>query len=289
MTALAARLDELCATQPFHTGWALLDVSSGQTAHRHGDRVVPAASTRKVAILMTALAAVHEGKLRLDQPVCVDERFRDLVYTGTLQHLSVGLTLTLQDALTLMIVWSDNLCTGHVVELVGLDAVQRLCASVGMTGTTHRHALIPALPRDHSVDDTNATTPNDQIRLLGLILDGAADDDAADRLGCSTELCQLAMHILCQQKYREGIPSLLPDRTVVAHKTGHGWRDLSEVGVVFAGDSPRYALAIYVDDIPAQTADGLPGSAAARQHISRLARTCWDALCVSPPARVPGT
>ena len=42
---LVSRLNADCDAQPFHTGWYLKDLGSGDTADRHGDVVVPSAST----------------------------------------------------------------------------------------------------------------------------------------------------------------------------------------------------------------------------------------------------
>ncbi|MGE3845040.1 MAG: serine hydrolase, partial [Vicinamibacterales bacterium] len=65
MDALANTLNDMCDVQPFHVGWAVEDLRSGWRASRNGDVVTPSASTRKVAILMTALGDAHSGRLDL--------------------------------------------------------------------------------------------------------------------------------------------------------------------------------------------------------------------------------
>lgn len=282
---LTESLGASCRSQPFASAWALTDVATGREIAQAGDRVVPAASTRKVAIMMTVLRAVSSGRLDLDREVPIDDRYRDQVFSGLLQHLSSGLTLRLQDALALMISVSDNLSTAHLVDLVGLDEVNRFCADLGMSRTSHRHALIPELPVDHDVTATNSTTPRDQNLLLFSILEGARDEMAAERLGCSRELCQVAIAILKSQLFADAMPALLPQRAVVAHKTGAGWRDVSDIGVVYDDDEPVFALSVFTDGIPAALPDGTPGGYAARQHIARFARACWDALVVDRSAQ----
>ena len=74
MRELVERLDTLCDAVPFHASWYLKDVATGARADRHGDVAVPSASTRKISIMMAALAAVHAGKLTLDQKVTIDAR-----------------------------------------------------------------------------------------------------------------------------------------------------------------------------------------------------------------------
>src|SRR5437660_2859094 len=166
MRDVVERLDALCDAVPFHASWYLKDVATGARADRFGGVPVPSASTRKISIMMAALAAVHAGKLALDQKVVMDKKYMDND-SGTFQHLQPGFTITFQDALVMMIIVSDNTCTGTVADMVGLDRVNALCRSIGMVGTTHRHGMPPGgLARDHAVDATNATTPAD----VGLLL-----------------------------------------------------------------------------------------------------------------------
>jgi beta-lactamase class A len=275
---LEAELADLCQGRPYRVSWFLEDLRTGLRAERRAAEVVPAASTRKVAIMLAALAAVRCGELDLAQPLTIDERYRDRVFTGTLQHLAPGLVLPLRDAIALMIVLSDNLCTAHVVDLVGLDAVNALCSRAGLVSTVHRHALIPPLPRDHEPGETNATTAADQALLLRTILAGTSDAAAADRLGCTPELCALALEILRAQQHRDLLPALLPLGTEVACKTGLGWRDVADGGIVFRDDEPLYLLVAYADGIPETLYGGHTGVADARALIATMSRSCWDAL-----------
>src|ERR671917_1788694 len=98
---LARRLDAMCDEQPFETTWYLKNLRTGETADRGGHVVVPSASTRKIAVLMAALKAVHEGRLRLDDPFTIDAKYQDNT-PGTFQHLPSGVTIPFQDALGMM-------------------------------------------------------------------------------------------------------------------------------------------------------------------------------------------
>src|SRR5688572_32474638 len=140
MKGLAKRLNDLCDPLPFPTSFYLKDLASGERADRMGDVPVPSASTRKISIMMAALAAVHAGKLALDQKVTIEARYQDND-SGVFQHFTPGFAITFRDALVLMIIVSDNTCTGTVVDLVGLENVQRYCDAIGMTGTRHRFGI----------------------------------------------------------------------------------------------------------------------------------------------------
>ncbi|MGH3449296.1 MAG: serine hydrolase [Haloechinothrix sp.] len=287
LAPLTKQLGRLCDRQPFMTSWFLEDLRSGATADRDGDRETPSASTRKVGIMMATLRAVHQGRLDLDQPVVIDERFREEIYSGCLQHLTPGLTMPLRDAVALMIIVSDNLCTPHVVELVGLDAVNAFCENVGLHRTHHRNAIIGRLEPDHPLDATNSTSAADQARLYRLILQGALDPQTAAILGCSPTLCALALDILHGQLYRDGIAALLPPMTPMATKNGLGWRDVSDGGIVFDGDDPAFILTVYTDQVPETLPDGLPGTAVARGLIADLGRACWEHIVLT--RREPAT
>jgi beta-lactamase class A len=277
MKDLAKRLNDLCDPLPFPTSFYLKDLASGERADRMGDVPVPSASTRKISIMMAALKAVHDGKLALDQKVTIEARYQDND-SGTFQHLTPGFWITLRDALVMMIIVSDNTCTGTVVDLVGLGEVQRFCESVGMTKTIHRFGIPPRLGADHSLDQVTSTTPNDQGLLLELILQGTTDPKVAARLGSTPALCQLGLDILSWQKLKTRLPSQLPLGTKVAHKTGTGSRGYMDAGIVFKNERPLFILTAYTDHVPAALADGTPGFAAAYQVMGRMARVAWDTL-----------
>ena len=274
---LATGMNALCDALPFGSSWYVKDMKSRDTAHRAGDVPVPSASTRKISIMMAALAAVHGGKLALDQKLTVEARYQDND-SGTFQHLTPGFWITLRDALVMMIIVSDNTCTGTVVDLVGLDVVQRYCAAVGMTGTTHRFGIPPRLGRDHALAEVTTTTPNDQGLLLELIWKGTTDAGVAAKLQVTPALCGLALDILSWQKLKTRLPSQLPLGTKVAHKTGTGSRGFMDAGIVFKDGAPLFILTAYTDHVPEALSDGTPGFAAAYQLIGRMARLCWDTL-----------
>ena len=278
---LEGRLNDLCGGQPFETGWYLKDFASGEAVHRRGYVVVPSASTRKISIMMAALHAVNAGRLSLEQRVTIQAKYQNNT-SGCFQHLRPGFSLTLYDLLVMMIVVSDNTCTGTVADLLGLDQINEFCRSVGMTGTTHRQG-IPA-PVDVQGDRpavpgrVNATTPADVGLLLDQIQQGTETGNAAALLGCTPQLCRLGVDIMSWQLLNTRLPALLPEDTVVAHKTGTALRNFHDAGIIFRDGRPAFILTVYTDGVPRELPDGTAGRAAVSGHIARLCRTCWDAL-----------
>ena len=282
---LASSLNDLCAAQPFETGWFFKDLRTGEGANRRGDVVVPSASTRKISILMAALRDVHAGRLSFDQPVRIEARYQ-ISDSGCMQHFRPGSTLTLHDFLVMMIIVSDNVCTGTIADMLGLDRINEYCRSIGMARTAHRAGIpreeYPVMPPGRTappdVGRLNATTPADVGLLLDSILRGAEDEAAAEGLGCTAALCRYAIDILSWQNLIARLPALLPTGTKVAHKTGTGGQAVNDSGIIFKDGKPLFILTVYTYPVPRVLADGEPGKAVATAHIARLSRTCWDAL-----------
>jgi beta-lactamase class A len=277
MRELVEKLNGMCDALPFQSSWYLEDLTTGARADRFGAVPVPSASTRKISIMMAALAQVHAGKLALEQKVTVEAKYQNND-SGTFQHLTPGFWITFRDALVMMIIVSDNTCTGTVVDMVGLPTIQRWCESIGMTSTIHRFGIPPKLGREHTLEQVTTTTPNDQGLLLELILRGTTDGAAAARLGSTPELCRLGLDILSWQKLKARLPSRLPLGTKVAHKTGTGSRGFMDAGIVYKGDRPLFILTAYTEHVPEALPDGTPGFTAANELIGRMARACYDAL-----------
>jgi beta-lactamase class A len=206
---------------------------NGDKADRNGDTRVPAASTRKVPILIACLSLIASGRLDLEQRVVIEARHQ-LNDSGCVRFLRPNLTLTLLDALTLMIVVSDNSCTAAIMEMEGLEAVNRFTRDVGMTRTSHvasapaKSHLNNATPDDLSM--VNSTSANNMSHLLAAVVAGAGDEGAASGLGCTPPLCRLALDVMAGQQLRCGLPRLLPTGTRIAHKTVpvHRTRVMSE-------------------------------------------------------------
>lgn len=277
-SSLVRKMDKLCNQQTFETSWYLRDLKTGLSAHRNGDRSVTSASTRKVAILMAALKAVTEGRFKLDQNVTINAKYQDN-NSGCFQYFKPGFDITFRDALIMMIIVSDNACTGTIVDMLGLDHINSYCSSIGMLGTVHRHGIPPNdLPRNHNTDATNTTTARDVGILLELIVKGTKDQISADLLGCTTNLCELAIDILSWQNLRDRLPAMLPHGTRVANKTGTGIRDCNDVGIIFRNEDPLFILTVFSESIPANLPDETPYIYAASKLIGELGLECYRAM-----------
>lgn len=279
MQELVNSLNQLCDDQPFTSHWYVKNLRTNEEAHRAGDVVLYGASTRKVPIMMGVMKQVHEGRLSLDQPFTIEEKYQKNM-NGSFAHFKPGFQITLYDALIMSIILSDNTCNGKIVDMLGLDWLNEYSRDIGMANTTHRQAIPdPALwtNPDEYIGVSNTTTANDLGLCLDLIVKGSTDATTAGRLGSSPELCKLALEVMTWQKLGR-LSLMLPTGTRVGSKTGTGPMHFHDVGVIYEGDSPLYILAAYTVDVPIDLPNGLPGKFVATTHLANLCRTCWDAL-----------
>lgn len=273
----AERLNAICDAQPFITRFMVRNLLTGETIGRGANEETPSASTRKTSIMMAALKAVEEGRLNLDERIVYEQRLAEEVASGIFRYLTPGIVISLRDAITGMMVLSDNVCTKMVFERLDLEEVDRYCKALGMSGTHHRFLIPPlALSPDHALGAVTTTTAADQVLLLQTILDAQTSPEAAARLGCSQELCAYALKTLKSQVLRYGIHSRLPFETVIASKGGRGKRGRMDAGIVFRNGAPFFIIAAYTDQVPQAMPDGTPGYTMALETIGRLARAAWD-------------
>ena len=169
------------------------------------DEVVTAASTIKVPILAAALDEVDAGRLDLAQPSAIPSQRTGR--SGVLQALSHLNTLTLANLLTLMIIVSDNTATNVVIDLIGMERVNQFCAGAGLSGTVLRRKMMDADAARLGLENT--TTAHDQATLL---------DAIAWRNLLPAPLRAFALQALERQQFNHGLPSLLPDEVIVAHR-----------------------------------------------------------------------
>lgn len=115
--------------------WSVLvrDVATGETVlSRSPEPELSAASAPKLLLLVACAALAERGELSLDERLdwSTVEPVGD---SGLWQHLSQP-TLTAGDAAMLVGSVGDNLATNALLERIGLDAVERVRAELGIEG-----------------------------------------------------------------------------------------------------------------------------------------------------------
>lgn len=204
-------------------------------SHRGNERFI-SASTIKIAIMVELYRRIDAGDFSLDQPYVLTESDRT-PGSGVLHEMHEGLELTLRDVLYLMMSISDNSATNILIDLVGIDNVNRAMRDLGLTESVLNRKMLGG-PSDRSVE--NYSTPNEFASLIGAILDGSA---------ASTESCVGMVEILKLQANSRRIGRFVPAGWEWGSKTGSHTRTVNDVGFVMTDAGPLI-VSIYCEDMP---------------------------------------
>jgi beta-lactamase class A len=220
------------------------NLDTGATYALDPDTPVRTASTIKVAIMVEAFARVAEGRAKWsDELVLADSK--KVSGSGVLKDLSDGLRLTLRDAVTLMIVLSDNTATNLVLDAITADAVNARMAALGFKETRVMRKVMGGGESQEGRIEANKrfglgkSTPREMVLLLEKLERGEIVSPAV-----SKEMIEL----LKRQQYHEGIGRALKGATI-ASKPGALDHLRSDVGIIYSPRG-RIAMAITCEDIP---------------------------------------
>ncbi|MDQ2667585.1 MAG: class A beta-lactamase-related serine hydrolase [Gemmatimonadota bacterium] len=269
-TELHARFAELEAKAgATSVAVVIADLETGAEFHYHADRWFHAASTIKVAILVGVFGAIFRGELLPQSRVHVRNRFLS-AYDGSPYrvrldrdanpdvHREVGRTLRVSELAEAMITTSSNLATNLLLDLIGLDVLQRTLESFDLHGIDLRRGVEDEKAFDHGIN--NRVTANGLVGLLRLI---------GEERAFSPELSRRMLDILHAQHFKSGIPAGLPRGARVAHKTGEISTIAHDAGLVYLPGRKPYALAVLTEWDPSGT--GRSATIAAASYLAYAA------------------
>jgi len=229
---------------------ALHDTETGVELRHEADRWFHGASTIKVAILLAVYGEIDSGRLVPQSRLHVRNRFLS-AYDGSPfrvladrdadseVHAAIGKTMRVNELALHMIATSSNLATNLLLDLIGLDAVQRTIDRFGLTGLNVKRGVEDERAFQHGI--INRVTADGLVALLGLI---------AEERAYSPQLSREMLDILHQQEFKKGIPARLPREVRVAHKTGDISTVAHDAGVVYAPGRKPYVIAILTEWTP---------------------------------------
>src|SRR5437763_8474786 len=235
-----------------------------------GDERVRTASTIKIAIMIEAFARVTEGKAKWTDDLVLTKE-KKINGSGILQEFTEGLHLTFRDAVTLMMVMSDNSATNLVIDaLGGADAVNARMQSLGMTDTRLMRKIggggdsLEGKKEENKRFGLGRTSPHEMVSLVEKLERGEIISPAV-----SKEMIEL----MKREQTQDGIWRELW-RIPRATKSGALDALRSNVGLIYHPRG-RIVLAITCDDMPEPnwTADN-----PAFHLMSRLSEIVIDGL-----------
>ena len=211
---LEMRVEEISARLDGVMGVAILDLTDGRILLQNADRVFPAASSIKVAILLELYHQDEEartgakGKAKLNDIYTFDPK--DLVEDS---RIMAGLTprvtrVTNRDLAQFMVAVSDNAAANILYDRVGRDQVNAMLRGLGLSKTMLRRKMMDIAAARRG--DENVATPQEMVRLLEAIYKSKV-------LNKETTAAFIKQLSTKKDSY---IPRYLPDGVRAANKPG---------------------------------------------------------------------
>ena len=207
-------------------GVAIDDLTTGDHYFLHEDEVFAQASSIKITVLANLYLQAQQGKLKLTDLYTVQSS--DLVPDSDIMGgLTPAVTrVTLRDLATMMVAVSDNAAANVLIDRVGIDNVNAMLDSLGLTHTRLRRKMMDLEAARQGRE--NVSTPREMMLLLDAIYHGKFLDK---------ESTADFFKLLSPNKY-SWIPRDLPAGVKVASKEGSLEAVRNDSGVVFVEGRP---------------------------------------------------
>lgn len=246
-------------------GLAVEHLETGEAYAINGDQPFPMASVFKIPILATAGRQLAAGDLDISMRVALHDSDKS-PGSGILPFFEAGLTPTVHDLLTLMMIISDNTATDIVVDLLGGAAVvETYMHSLGLSSIAFKlnckhllKTLFPPEVRDLPPQDIAVWAQTNPILYDGLAfsrgpennVSSACDMNRLLRLLFQGEIVTGALRdtliaILLNQQFNARLPRFFPAHVRFAHKTGTIGGIRNDSGVIFVGEGSHVAITLF--------------------------------------------
>jgi beta-lactamase class A len=253
-------------------GLAIEDLTTGDHFFLHEDEVFAQASSIKITVLANLYLQAQQGKLKLTDFYVVQAS--DLVPGSDIMNgLTPGVTrVTLRDLATMMVAVSDNAATNVLIDRVGMQNVNAMLDSLGLTHTRLRRKMMDLEAAKQGRE--NISTPHEMMTLLDAIYHGKV---------LNKESASDFFKVLSTNK-DSWIPRDLPAGLKIANKPGALEAVRNDSGIVFVEGRP-YVICVMTAFLRNER-DGEEAiskvSLAAWRMFDRLSRATEYGRVVSP-------
>lgn len=254
---LRQKIEQIVSGKKATVGVSILGQQEHDIISFHGNQPFPMQSVFKMHIALAVLAAIDQGQLSLDQKIMVDKSV--LLPQGNWSPLRDehpnGGSFTVGRLIQYAVAQSDNLACDVLIRLIGTPKTVE---------TYFKKNKLEALAITYNEKDMQAKWEN-------MFLNWTTPKTASETLKIFYEnknnLLSQASYAFFWKTMKETstgpnrLKGLLPEATVVAHKTGSSGtndQDLTpatnDIGIVFLPDGKYFIISIFVSD-SMETAD----------------------------------
>lgn len=232
MEELGRNIETILTEYTARWGIVIVNQTTGERLELHPERVFPAASMIKVPIMYEIMRQAAAGAISLDSCLKATPSFR-AGGAGVLKELRPDIEMTVRELVTLMIILSDNTATNMLIDLAGMDGINRTIRDLGLKSTVLRRRMMDFAAA--LAGKENETSAADMALMFTIIYDSG---DLPASYGA------LMLDILKRQQIRDKLPFFLPEDTILAHKTGTLTGIEHDGGVLFLPGGPYIAVVL---------------------------------------------
>jgi beta-lactamase class A len=222
---LVQQLDQLSAGFPGGVGLWIADPNATKPLYaRNADEHIITASLYKLGVLAEAERRVDSGDLHYGDVITILPE--DITEDGSFE--AAYTELTLDQALEAMITISDNGAAQALWHLLGGENIDATLTKLGM----------PDFHVAYDSTEDNVATP----RAIGTFFTLLAKKQLVSPAASDRMLARLG-----RQEINDRLPAALPDKVIVAHKTGNLAGITHDAGIIYTPSGPRVVVAMTWD------------------------------------------
>ncbi len=252
-TALLTEIQRLEREYGGHLGVMAKNLRTGEVVQYNAAERFPTASLIKLPVMVAYYQMVHQNLLdpKMKVVLTAADKKSD---SGVLKGLTDGATITLQDAVDLMITLSDNTATNMVLDRMGTSHKERLArvndlmVAIGLKNTRLLNRLYSWDTKQRTPEGVRygigVSTPEDMVTLCEALYNKKLVDAKSS---------EAMIDVLKGQFYDDMLPRLLPASEcttfAVAHKSGSVAESKTDAGLVLS-DKLDMAIGIFIDKQP---------------------------------------
>lgn len=230
------------------------DLKNNQVLNINGDKAVSSASIIKLFIMGKVFDDISKGKLTLDYRLSIDKS--DSVPYSIIYVLDKNNTYTVKDLITLMIIQSDNTATNVLIEMLGMERINKYIVDLGFSKTILNRKMMDLDARAAGRD--NYTSAKEVATLLELMYNG---------LLVNKTFSDMMLDILKLQLDSSLMKRDLEEEVLIAHKTGNLPNIKHDAGIVYT-EAKDYIFTMFTWDAASDNY--------ARQIIGKVSKLTYE-------------
>ncbi|QES93608.1 class A beta-lactamase [Empedobacter brevis] len=264
---LKQQIDQILLNKKADVGVSIIGSGKNDNIQINGNKMYPMLSAVKFPIALAVLDKVQKGELAMNQHLFIKKEelldnpenwspFKEKFPEG-------NVTITLEEALSWMVSYSDNNLTDILLRLIGgPETVQRYINSKYFSIKNDEEDM----HKDWESQFINRITPNEAVALLKKLDDG--------KLLNKTYTTWLYTAMLNNQSGAKRLKAQLPKGVKIAHRTGTSFTNaegmtgaINDYGIIELPNNQKIYIAVFVHN----TYESFPDSEKIIADISKAA------------------